>query len=178
MRVWFARASSHSSNCLEIATFEDEGNARKVRKALQAFAKRLAEAQSTDWGTDDFGVSIRGNRVIFSVYTSGDLDEVRDFLEGKGGDVTELADVTLVTFKVEKSCWREVDALVAVANLLRGRILDPTTYDSEVSERTERKGKCSYTLEAYTDEYDYEEDVLRGESVSELRQMGIEVSIE
>ncbi len=178
MRAWFARASSHSSNCLEIAKFGDEQDARKARRGLQAFAKRLAEEQSTDWGTDDFSVSIRGNRVIFSVYTSGDLDEVRSFLEERGGDVTELADVTLVTFKVEKPSWREVDALVAVANLLRGRILDPTTYDSEVSERTEKKGKCIYTLEAYTDQYDYEENALRGESIDELSQMGIEVSVE
>jgi len=110
MRVFLfkLRPSSHSEDLTLIATFGSEERAEKAYDSLKSLLGDMdqePEKYVVDWSPDEADVELRGNEILFSVYTAGDLDDVEDVLR-------ELAE------KVE--CFTGYQELVIEAEVPKG----------------------------------------------------------
>jgi hypothetical protein len=182
MRVWLSHSSSHSSNWLEVAQFPNEEIANRVATEVEKWLGEVSDRNEEWWNGEDLHVHSDGNDVVVSFYADGGFDPLVDFLKEKGASkVSEEADSERVTLTITKPTWKEVDAVIVVLNLFRARLFDPDSYTLAKVDRTESKGKkgqratCVHTLKVYTQDYDHDEQRFRGEEISDLNKLGVQV---
>ena len=182
MRVWFSHSSSHSSNWLEVAQFPTEEMASRIATEVEKWLGEVSDRNEEWWNGEDLNVHSDGNDVVVSFYADGGFDSLVDFLKEKGATkISEEADSERVTLTVTKPTWKEVDAVIVVLNLFRGRLFDSESYTLAKVERTESKGKkwngvlCVHKLQVYTQDYDHDENKFRGQEISDLNKLGVQV---
>jgi hypothetical protein len=182
MRVWFSHSSSHSSNWLEVAHFPTGEIASRIAKEVETWLQEVSDRNDDWWDGEDLSVHSDANDVVVSFYSNGGFDPLVDFLKDKGATKTsEEANSDRVTLTVKKPSWKEVDAVIVVLNLFRGRLLDPESYTLARVDRTESKRKrgsgalCIHSLQVYTEDYDHEEKKFRGQDISDLNKLGVQV---
>ena len=142
MRVWFSHSSSHSSNWLEVAQFPTEEMASRIATEVEKWLGEVSDRNEEWWNGEDLNVHSDGNDVVVSFYADGGFDSLVDFLKEKGATkISEEADSERVTLTVTKPTWKEVDAVIVVLNLFRGRLFDSESYTLAKVERTESKAK-------------------------------------
>jgi hypothetical protein len=77
------RPSNHSEDYTIIATYKDAKTAKKVHSRLRRLLKDMAKHEvdyETDWGPEEANCWVRDEKVGFTVYTAGYLDDVESIM--------------------------------------------------------------------------------------------------
>ena len=99
------RPSSHSEDYTLVATYTNKAKAMKAYKALKRFLRRAEDDEGVkerDWSLDEAKVYLHNRKVLFSVYTSGCLDQIRAVLNTHHPiDLKEYKDYQEVEIRVK-----------------------------------------------------------------------------
>ncbi|MHA1744027.1 MAG: hypothetical protein ACTSV6_07235 [Candidatus Heimdallarchaeota archaeon] len=91
MKVNF-RPSSHSEDYTILGVFPDKKIARLAYNAVRRLLRDIRNGKTDfprDWSLDEATVRLRGNRVLFSVYTAGYIETIRALLEKYEPEILE-----------------------------------------------------------------------------------------